>query len=112
MRTKKGTVTSAKMDKTVTVSVGRLVMHSKYRKRFPVSKKFLADTDGHDVKEGDVVLIGETRPVSKRKYFKVVEILESAAGFGEVSMEEELKEVGGKEKEEASNDTDSSSSTS
>src|SRR3989344_1345346 len=90
MRTKKGTVTSAKMQKTVTVTVTRLVMHSKYRKRFPVSKKFLADTGEMQVKEGDTVLIGETRPLSKRKHFKVLEVLVSGAGASDVSLEQEL----------------------
>ena len=78
MRTKKGIVTSAKTQKTVTVAVTRLVMHSKYRKRYPVTKKFLADTNNIEVKEGDEVLIGETRPLSKRKRFKILEVIVSA----------------------------------
>ena len=90
MRTKKGTVTSAKMQKTVTVTVMRLVMHPKYRKRYPVRKKFLADTDGKEVREGDTVLIGETRPISKRKHFKVLEVLARGSGAPGVSLEEEL----------------------
>ena len=90
MRTKKGIVTSAKTEKTVTVAVTRLVMHPKYRKRYPMTKKFLADTNNIEVREGDEVLIGETRPVSKRKYFKVLEVLVSAVSPGRVSLEEEL----------------------
>ena len=90
MRTKKGIITSAKTQKTVTVAVTRLVMHSKYRKRYPVTKKFLADTNNIEVKEGDEVLIGETRPISKRKCFKVLEVLVSAVSPGSVSLEEEL----------------------
>lgn len=93
MRTKKGVVTSAKMQDTVTVTVTRQVMHSKYRKRYPVSKKFLADTDGKKVKEGDTVLIGETRPLSKRKHFKVLEVVGVGSGIADVSLEEEQAEV-------------------
>ena len=89
MRTKKGIVTSAKMNRTVAVAVTRYVVHPKYRKRYPVTKKFLADTGDLEVKEGDEVLIGETRPLSKRKCFKVLQILRST-GTGTVSLEEEL----------------------
>ena len=92
MRIKKGTVTSAKMDKTVTVTVARSVMHPIYRKRFPVSKKFLADTAGMDVKEGDIVMIGETAPMSKRKRFKVIEVIGSKEVIG-TSVEDEFKDL-------------------
>ena len=90
MRTKKGIVTSAKMQKTVTVTVNRLVMHPKYRKRYPMSKKFLEDTGDLTIKEGDTVLIGETRPISKNKHFRVLEILQSGSGLASLSLEEEL----------------------
>ena len=93
MRTKKGIVTSAKMQQTVTVTVARLVMHPKYRKRYPVSRKFLVDTNSLEVKEGDTVLIGETRPLSKRKRFKVLEVLAKGSGMEEVSLEEELQSI-------------------
>ena len=96
------------MKNTVSVAVTRLVMHEKYRKRYPVTKKFLADTNNIDVKEGDEVLIGETRPVSKRKRFKVLELLVSGSGKG-VSLEEELKEAEGKGKKET--ETASTNST-
>ena len=89
MRTKKGTVTSAKTAKTVTVAVTRLVMHPIYRKRYPMTKKFLADTGELEVKEGDTVLIGETRPLSKRKRFKVLEVISSGPVL-DVSLEDEL----------------------
>lgn len=91
MRTKKGVVTSAKMQQTVTVTVTRLVMHSKYQKRYPLRKKFLADTAGLSVQEGDTVLIGETRPLSKRKHFKVLEVLAKGSGVADVTLEEEFK---------------------
>lgn len=91
MRTKKGIVTSAKMQRTVAVTVTRLVMHPKYQKRYSVRKKFLADTGEHAVKEGDTVLIGETRPLSKRKHFKILEILARGSGIADGTLEEELK---------------------
>lgn len=91
MKTKKGVITSAKTQNTVTVMVTRYVVHPKYRKRYPVSKKFLADSAGHDVKEGDTVLIEETKPISKRKRFKVSEIISTAPStVNEPSLETEL----------------------
>lgn len=100
MRTKKGIVISAKMKKTVAVAVTRDVIHPKYRKRYPVTKKFLADTGDLQPKEGDEVLIGETRPLSKRKCFTVLEVLVSGSGVAGVSLEEELREARGKKQEE------------
>lgn len=88
MRTKTGIVTSAKMQQTVTVAVHRSVMHPLYAKRYRVTKKFLADTAGHDVKEGDTVVITECRPISKRKCFRVTEILKRAAQFGALKDDE------------------------
>jgi small subunit ribosomal protein S17 len=88
MRTKTGVITSARMQKTVTVTVHRSVMHPMYAKRFRVSKKFLADTNGMDVAVGDEVVITECRPLSKRKCFKVTEILKKAIQLSDVRMEE------------------------
>ncbi len=91
MRTKIGLITSAKMDKTVTVTVHRYVMHRKYGKRYRVSKKFLADTEGfNDLKEGDEVMITECRPLSKRKYFRVSEVKKRALQMSQV-VEEEIE---------------------
>jgi small subunit ribosomal protein S17 len=75
MRTKKGIVGSTKMTGTVSVTVDRFVFHPIYKKRFKRSKKFLADTNDHDVHEGDTVEITECSPISKRKYFKVTEVI-------------------------------------
>lgn len=79
MRTKQGIVTSAKMQNTVTVAVHRYVMHPQLKKRYRVSKKFLADTAGLTVNEGDEVTITECAPLSKRKHFKVSEIVKKSA---------------------------------
>lgn len=74
MKTQTGIVTSAKALKTVTVKVTRLWLHPVYKKRVKRSKKFLAH-DEIGVKLGDNVIIGETRPLSKRKHFKVVQVI-------------------------------------
>ena len=111
MRTKKGLVTSAKMQNTVTVTVTRLVMHSKYRKRYPMSKKFLADTAGKTIQEGDTVLIEETRPLSKHKRFVVKEVLASGV-LGTTSLEEELGALSSRKKKDSTEESVSASSSS
>ena len=73
MRVKKGVVTSAKMDKTVVVTVHTYRMHPKYGKRFRLSKKFFAHDPKNACQEGDTVVIQETIPLSKRKCWVVVE---------------------------------------
>ncbi|MFH0769898.1 MAG: uS17 family ribosomal protein [Candidatus Peregrinibacteria bacterium] len=76
MRKKKGVITSAKMKDTISVVVHRLIFHPIYKKRFRRSKKFLADTKGFsDLCEGDTVIIGECRPLSKRKCFRLLEVV-------------------------------------
>lgn len=71
-------VTSNKMDKTVTVSIERKVKHPIYGKTVKKSKKFLAHDDTNTCNIGDVVRIMETRPLSKRKRWRLVEIIERA----------------------------------
>ena len=88
MRTKSGVITSAKMQNTVAVTVHRYVMHPTYAKRYRVSKKFLADTNGMELHLGDEVVITECRPMSKRKCFKVTELLKKAIQVGELKTEE------------------------
>lgn len=67
MRTKKGIVTSAKRDKTVTVAVHSYKAHPKYVKRYRTTQKFQAHDEQNTLKEGDEVTIYETRPLSKTK---------------------------------------------
>lgn len=93
MRTKKGTITKAAMKDTVTVTVHRAVFHPKYKKRFRVSKKFLADTNGMDLGIGDLVTITECRPLSKRKCFKVTEIVKAAPRLSELAEEAGITEA-------------------
>lgn len=71
-RTMTGTVVSTKMQGTVVVSIERKVAHKLYGKLIKVTKKIKADKNGMDVKEGDVVVIEMTRPISKDKNFKVI----------------------------------------
>lgn len=67
-----GVVVSDKMDKTVVVRVDRTVMHSKYLKRFTISKRYKAHDEDNSSKVGDKVTIEEIRPLSKDKRFRVV----------------------------------------
>lgn len=98
MRTKKGIVTSAKMQGTATVTCHSFVFHPIYKKRFRRSKKFLVDLNGHEVHEGDQVIISECRPISKRKRFKITEIVQQAAQVGELKEDEQLEKAIHREK--------------
>ena len=73
-----GTVVSNKADKTVTVLVERLVKHKMYHKFLRRRTKFAAHDDRNDCQIGDKVLICESRPLSKSKRWRVVEIIEKA----------------------------------
>jgi small subunit ribosomal protein S17 len=77
-RTLTGTVVSNKMDKTIAVVVERLVKHPQYGKYVRRSTKLLAHDEANTCQEGDVVAIAETRPLSKRKAWRLVEIVKRA----------------------------------
>ena len=77
-KTRIGVVTSDKMDKTIVVSVETLIEHPLYKKRIKQTKKFKAHDEQNQCKIGDKVRIMETRPISKDKHWRVVEIIESA----------------------------------
>ena len=70
----KGTVASDKMDKTVVVKVDRYVKHAKYGKFYTISKRYKAHDELNTYKVGDVVIIEESRPISKDKNFIVLEL--------------------------------------
>jgi len=73
MRTKTGQVVSNKGQKTLVILVQRSKLHSKYKKRYTVSKKFHAHCeDPNQYEIGDQVTIAETKPISKLKRWKVV----------------------------------------
>ena len=73
-----GVVTSDKMDKTITVSVEEFVRHAIYGKAVKRSKKFKAHDEENACGIGDTVRIMETRPLSKDKRWRLVEIIEKA----------------------------------
>jgi len=73
-----GIVTSNKMDKTITVSIQKRLKHPIYGKFVKKSKKFLAHDETNEANEGDLVKIIEHRPLSRRKRWKLVEIVEKA----------------------------------
>ncbi len=73
-----GYVVSDKMDKTVTVAVERRKQHSLYKRVIKRTKKFKAHDEDNTCNEGDKVKIKETRPLSKTKRWRVIEVLEKA----------------------------------
>ena len=73
-----GNVISDKMDKSIVVSVENFVRHPLYGKAVKQSKKFKAHDENNECKIGDKVKIMETRPISKDKRWRVVEIIERA----------------------------------
>ncbi|GAA4320684.1 30S ribosomal protein S17 [Compostibacter hankyongensis] len=77
-KTRIGIVSSNKMDKTIAVNVERRVKHPIYGKFVKKTTKFMAHDDKNECTEGDRVLIMETRPLSKQKRWRLVEIIEKA----------------------------------
>ena len=73
-----GTVVSDKNDKTITVLVTTYKKHPLYSKRVISSKKFRAHDEKNEAKNGDVVRITESRPLSKTKRFRLIEIVEKS----------------------------------
>ena len=80
-RTKVGRVISDKMDKTVVVSVERLRRHPVYKRVVRLSSKFKAHDEENNARVGDTVRIEESRPLSREKRWRVVEVV--ARGSGE-----------------------------
>jgi small subunit ribosomal protein S17 len=75
-----GRVTSDKADKTVTVIIERRFKHPLYGKVVTRTKKYLAHDEKNEFKEGDLVEIESSRPISKRKRFHVARLVEKARG--------------------------------
>ena len=73
-----GLVVSNKMDKSIVVEVQRRVKHTKYGKFVKRSSRFMAHDENNTCNPGDTVRIMETRPLSKNKCWRLVEILERA----------------------------------
>jgi small subunit ribosomal protein S17 len=73
-----GKVVSDKMDKTIVVATEKLVAHPLYNKQIKMTKKYKAHDENNQCKVGDTVKIMETRPLSKDKRWRLVEIVEEA----------------------------------
>jgi small subunit ribosomal protein S17 len=78
-RTIIGTVSSAKGDKTIVVTVQTRKTHPIYRKQYTISNKFMAHDEKNECQVGDRVQIVETRPISRRKHFTLDKIIEKPA---------------------------------
>jgi len=81
---KVGIVTSTKMQKTVVVTVTRQTTHRLYKRVVRRSKNFMAHDEKGDCRPGDTVRIEETRPLSRRKRWRVVEVVPRAAQVARV----------------------------
>jgi len=91
-----GIVVSDKMQKTVVVKVERQKFHPKFKVYYKVHKKYKAHDEKNECKIGDRVVIEETRPLSKEKRWRVVEIIKPAQTKEEVQekeSEEEIEEI-------------------
>jgi small subunit ribosomal protein S17 len=77
-KVREGLVVSTKMDKTVVVAVIDRVRHPRYRKTLQRTSKFYAHDETNDARVGDRVRIAETRPLSKLKRWRLLEVLERA----------------------------------
>ena len=73
-----GKVVSDKMDKTIVISIETYKKHDLYHKRIKYTKKFKAHDENNQAKIGDIVKVMETRPLSKDKRFRLIEIVEAA----------------------------------
>ena len=83
-KTRVGIVVSDKMDKTIIVKTSRLVKHAIYGKYIKRDSKFMAHDEQNRCKIGDKVKIMETRPLSRKKRWRLVEVVESKGG-GDIS---------------------------
>ena len=77
-KVREGIAVSTKMDKTVVVAVVDRVRHPRYQKTLQRTTRLYVHDEANDVKEGDRVRIAETRPMSKNKRWRIVEVLERA----------------------------------
>ena len=77
-KVKLGTVTSNKMEKTITVRVDTIKQHPLYKKTIRTSKKYKSHDENNEANIGDVVRIMECRPLSKDKRWRLIEIVKKA----------------------------------
>ena len=74
VKTKTGRVVSDKMEKTIVVAVENVITHPLYKKRIKQTRRFQAHDENSEAHIGDVVTIGETRPISKNKTYRLLQI--------------------------------------
>jgi small subunit ribosomal protein S17 len=79
-RTLTGRVVSSKMTKTIAVEIERLIRHDPYGKYIRRTTKLLAHDESGESKEGDLVKIAPCRPLSRRKSWRLIEVVEKASG--------------------------------
>lgn len=91
-KTLTGVVASSKGNKTIVVTVATRKTHPLYKKQYTFSKKFMAHDEKNEANEGDRVRIAETRPLSARKRFTLVKIVERAR-IRHAEAAPEVKEV-------------------
>jgi small subunit ribosomal protein S17 len=77
-KVREGVVVSTKMEKTIVVAVVERVRHPRYAKFVQRTKKLYVHDEANDTRQGDRVRIQETRPLSKTKRWRIVEVLERA----------------------------------
>jgi small subunit ribosomal protein S17 len=77
-KVREGVVVSNKMDKTIVISIVERVRHPKYAKFVQRTKKLYAHDEANDANSGDRVRVMETRPMSKQKRWRLIEVLERA----------------------------------
>lgn len=90
-KTLTGIVTSDVADKTITITVTSRETHPIYGKQYSVSRKYMAHDEKNEAKKGDKVIIIETRPISKRKAFKLDSIVEKARGT--IELKDDISEI-------------------
>lgn len=96
-----GVVSSDKADKTIVVNVTTRKTHPIYKKQFTFTKKFIAHDEKNEAKQGDKVVITETRPISRRKHFTLDRVIERAPVRHVEETDQEIAEVTGQKQKEA-----------
>lgn len=91
-----GTVSSAKCDKTITVSIANRETHPLYHKQYTKTRKYTAHDENNEAAKGDKVEIAACRPYSKTKTYKLVKVLEKA--HSAIELKEDVEGIADEEK--------------
>lgn len=93
-RTMTGTVTSDKGDKTIVITINARKTHPIYKKQYSKKSKFMAHDENNEAKTGDLVIVAESRPLSARKRFSLLKIVERGGiRFQEADATSDVTEV-------------------